>query len=162
MTRATFAIAVVLLFGTATATSPIILTSPVTITSEQLAKLTIYKPQIQYPEQVRLRRITGDGFFKLRVQKSSGRVKQVNVLQTTGNDLLDAAAVKGLSQCRFKPGVLRSVKELNPHSYDPLASEDCLLRVPVSFNLTRDGMVTKGHNKGLPLREAMSRAAQGR
>jgi TonB family protein len=161
MTRATFTIAFVFLCGTATAASRVNVTLPITVSPKQLAKMTIYKPQIQYPEPARLRRITGDGFFKVRVLKSSGRVKQVSVLQTTGNDLLDAAAMKGLSQCRFKPGVLRSIKELNAHSNDPLAGEECLLRVPVSFSLTRNGLVTKGHSKGLLLHEAMSRAAQG-
>jgi TonB family protein len=115
-----------------------------------------------YPEEARLSRITGDGLFKMRVQKSSGRVKRVEVLQTTGNGLLDAAAIQGLSQCRFRPGVLRSIKELNPSSNDPFAKEDYLLKMPVSFVLSKYGVITKGRGKGLPARDAIARDAQGR
>jgi TonB family protein len=157
MTRVLLPIAVVLLSGTATATPPW-----VTLTPEQVNKLTVQKLRIAYPEQARLSRITGDGFFKVRVQKSSGRVKRVDVLQTTGNALLDAAAINGLSQCQFRPGVLPSIKELNPSSRDPFANEDCLLKVPVTFLLSKNGVITKGRHKGLPVREAISRDTQDR
>jgi hypothetical protein len=134
----------------------------VTLTPDQVAKLTVSKLRIAYPEQARLSRITGDGFFIVRAQKSSGQVKRVEVMQTTGNNLLDAAAIKGLSECRLKPGVLRSIKEVNPHSSDPFANEDCLLKVPVSFVLGKNGVITKGRHKGLPVLESMSRDAQDR
>jgi len=157
MTRALLPIAVVFLSGSAMAAP-----SWVTLTPEQVAKLTVNKLRIPYPEQARLSRITGDGFFKVRVQKSSGRVKRVEILQTTGNNLLDAAAIQGLSECQFKPGVLRSIKEVNPSSSDPFANEDCLLKVPVTFVLGKNGVITKGRHKGLPVSEAISRDAQDR
>jgi TonB family protein len=157
MTRALLPFALVFLSGIATAAPPW-----TTLTPEQVSKLTINKLRIPYPEQARLSRITGDGFFKVRVQKSSGRVKRVGVLQTTGNGLLDSAAIQGLSQCQFKPGVLRSIKEINPSSTDPFANEDCLLKVPVSFVLGKNGVITKGSHKGLPVHEAVSRDAQDR
>src|SRR5262249_43942197 len=122
----------------------------------------VNKIRIPYPEPARLSRITGDGLFKVRVQKSTGRVKRVDVLQTTGNNLLDSAAVQGLSQCRFKPDTFRSIKELNPSSTDPFATEDCLFKVPVSFILSRNGRITKGHDSGLSVQESVARAAQGR
>jgi TonB family protein len=156
MTRGLFLIAVVFLSGTSMAAP-----SWVTLTPDQVAKLTVRKLRIAYPEGARLSRITGEGFFKVRVQKSSGQVKRVEVIQTTGNNLLDAAAIKGLSECRFKPGVLRSIKEVNPHSSDPFASEDCLLKVPVGFVLGKNGVITKGRHKGQPVLESMSRDAQG-
>ena len=155
MIRALLAIAIVFLSGIAMATP-----SWVTLTPEQVAKLTVGKLRIAYPEGARLSRTTGDGFFKVRVQKSSGRVKQVEVLQTTGDASLDAAALHGLSQCRFRPGVLRSIKEVNPSSTDPFANEDCLLKVPVSFVLGKNGVITKGRHKGQPVSEAISRGAQ--
>jgi hypothetical protein len=157
MTRTAFTVALISVYGTATATP-----RWVTLTPGQVAKLTVYKLRIPYPEQAPLSRITGDGFFKVRVQKSSGRVKRVDELQTTGNDLLDAAAIQGLSQCRFRPGVLPSIKELNPSSSDSFANEDCLLKVTVSFVLSKYGVITKGRHKGLPVREAISRDAQHR
>jgi len=155
MIRALLSIAIVLLAGIAMATP-----SWVTLTPGQVAELTVGKLRIPYPEPARLSRITGDGFFKVRVQKSSGRVKQVEVLQTTGNALLDAAAVRGLRECRFRPGVLRSIKEVNPSSSDPFANEDCLLKVPVSFVLGKNGVITKGRHKGQPVSEAISGDAQ--
>jgi TonB family protein len=157
MTRALLPFAIVFLSLTARASPPWI-----TLTPEQVATLTVNKLRIPYPEQARLSRITGEGLFEVRVQKTSGRVKRVDVLQTTGNDLLDAAAVNGLSQCQFKPGVLRSIKELNPSSSDPSAKEDCLLKVPVRFVLGKNGVITKGRHKGLPVSEAISRDTQDR
>ena len=106
-------------------------------------KFAIATPQPVYPEAARLQRITGLGYFKMRVQRATGRVKEVSVLRSTGNQLLDAASIKALSQWRFKAGVLPSIKQLHPSSHDPLANEDFLIAVPVHFQLQRNGVITK-------------------
>ena len=69
----------------------------------------------------------------LRVQISTGRVKEVVVARSTGHSILDAAAARALIQWRFKPGVLPSIKEILPKLRDPLATADSLIKIPVSF-----------------------------
>src|SRR6266852_9819243 len=94
--------------------------------TQVVKKFAIATPQPIYPEAARLQRITGLGYFKVRVQRATGRVKEVSVLRSTGNQLLDAAAIKALSQWRFKAGALPSIKQHNPTSHDPFANEDLL------------------------------------
>ena len=114
-----------------------------TDTARLVKSFAISTPQPTYPEAARLQRITGLGYFKVRVRTATGLVKQVSVLRSTGNQLLDAAAIKALSQWRFKAGVLPSTKRLHPSSHDPFANEDLLIAVPVHFQLQRNGVVTK-------------------
>src|SRR5437667_222785 len=82
------------------------------ITEAQARQWAISMPQPKYPEAARLRRITGSGFFKLRVNRASGRVTQIVTLRSTGNQLLDASAISTLQQWRFKTGVLPSIRQL--------------------------------------------------
>ena len=107
-----------------------------------IRRLTISTPQPEYPQAARLLRITGNGLFIMRVQIASGRVKQVTVLRTTGNNLLDAAAIKGLTQWQFKPGALPSIKRHYPSTKEP--NEECLIPVPVDFVLVKNGVIMKG------------------
>jgi hypothetical protein len=58
MTRALLPFAIVFLSVTTTASPPWI-----TLTPEQVAKLTVNKLRIPYPEQARLSRITGEGLL---------------------------------------------------------------------------------------------------
>jgi TonB family protein len=68
------------------------------------AELTVYAPNPEYPPEARQARIAGNGWFRLDFTKT-GRVTQVRVLRSTGNRLLDAAAVQTLLHWRFKPGL---------------------------------------------------------
>src|SRR2546423_13970739 len=66
----------------------------------------IEAPKPQDPYEGQRRRPHGTGAFLLRTIIQSGRDTQVIVGQSTGDTLLDAAAVKALRQWRFKPGVV--------------------------------------------------------
>src|SRR5205807_5645400 len=90
----------------------------------------IEAPKPQDPYEGQRRRPHGTGAFLLRTIIQSGRVTQVIVGQSTGDTLLDAAAVKALRQWRFKPGVLVHRDIHKPRLNPPISKEECLVLVP--------------------------------
>ena len=102
-------------------------------TAEQMKQWTISTPKPEYPLQARARHVTGEGMFMIRVQRKSGRVKRVEIIRTTRSKMLDEAAIQGLYQWRFKPGVLPSIRYYHPKTKDPFAEEDLLISVPIGF-----------------------------
>jgi periplasmic protein TonB len=95
----------------------------------------IYSPQPKYPPSAGLRFAHGTGMFVLRIQIKTGRVKQVDVVRSTGHKDLDAAAVAALKQWRFKPDALPPIKKIDPHRKDPFEMEDSFVKVPVTFEV---------------------------
>ena len=92
-----------------------------------VSKLAVHTPQPEYPVAARQRHVTGSGFFVLYVDRASGRVAQVEVKRSTGDQILDAAAVHALRQWRFRSGgVLPSRK-------DPGKTKYSRILVPVKF-----------------------------
>jgi len=77
-------------------------------------------PSPDYPDTVRDRGITGQGVFMANLDSKTGTVRSVATLRSTGNELLDQAALKALRQWKFKPGRL------------------LIVRVPIKFS--RDGV----------------------
>jgi len=121
---------IVIAYAVSTATA-------VTLTEEQARRLSVSTPKPEYPSAARLRHIEGHGLFLLRVRVQTGLVKSVMVERSTGSPLLDAAAVAGLTQWRFKPGLLPSIRVEQPGRKDALPKEDWLVRVPVNFMMRR-------------------------
>ena len=68
----------------------------------ELKKAALSTPQPVYPPIARQKRIQGRGIFRLDVAKD-GRVDLIQVIKSTGNKLLDDAALKALTKWRFKP-----------------------------------------------------------
>ncbi|MFL6518633.1 MAG: energy transducer TonB [Chthoniobacterales bacterium] len=66
-------------------------------------------PRPEYPYEARRQKITGDGIALLTIDPSSGEVIHVSMSRSTGNPLLDNAALAGLSHWRFKPGTVSTV-----------------------------------------------------
>jgi TonB family protein len=60
-------------------------------------------PKPDYPTVARERRIQGRGVFRLFLT-DTGQVASIQVLKSTGSEILDAAAEKTLRKWRFKPG----------------------------------------------------------
>ena len=106
------------------------------VTAEEAQQWALSTPQPEYPEAARLRRATGSGFFVLRVKIETGQVKEVTSHRSTGDAALDIAATQTLREWRFKPGVLPSIRRADPKTKDPLADEDCLIGVPVTFGVS--------------------------
>src|SRR5207302_6836655 len=107
------------------------------LSGDEVRKLAVSTPFPTYPEAARLRRAMGTGYFKLRVQRKTGRVKTVSMLRSTGDKELDSAAITSLRRWQFKRGVLPSIRSVEPKTTDAFADEDCLLMVPVRFILRR-------------------------
>jgi TonB family protein len=77
--------------------------------------------------------------FKLYVYAKTGQLRSIKILRSTRDKALDAAAIWALLQWRFKPGALRTMRQLYPPSKEPHADEDACVAVPISFVLTRAG-----------------------
>jgi len=72
--------------------------------------LALSAPRPEYPYEARRQKITGDGIALLTIDPGSGEVIHVSMSRSTGNPLLDNAALAGLSCWRFKPGTVSSVR----------------------------------------------------
>jgi TonB family protein len=70
----------------------------------QAKALAIYAPRPNYPKDAQGRRPTGSGIVMMEVDKKTGLVKSTRMEKSTGNKLLDEAALQAFSQWRFKPG----------------------------------------------------------
>jgi TonB family protein len=97
--------------------------------------MAIYAPAPKYPLFALLRHEEGGGIFVFRVDIKSGRVKAVVVAQSTGHADLDSAAVKAFKRWKFQPGATPSIRQIRPNSKDPLASQDGLVKVPITFTI---------------------------
>ena len=107
------------------------------VESNAILRAAIATPKPEYPYAARYNWIQGSGLYKVRVQTSTGRVKEVTVVTSTKSQLLDQAAVNGLKRWKFKPGVLPTIRHFNPRTKDPFADEDLLFKVPISFVMGR-------------------------
>lgn len=94
-----------------------------------------YRPD--YPYEARRNRITGRGIVVMKIDRATGNVTSCQMEQSTGNDLLDNAALDALRGWRFKPS-------------DAIDG----VRVPVMF--TMNGVFTDYHVKGRPVDEALA------
>ena len=104
--------------------------SDVVISESQCVQLSLYTSKPDYPLEARRRHITGRGVFKLCVDVSTGLVRSVQVLQSTGSEIPDTAATNTFKRWRLKPDLLRR--------YSEAATPDkVIVRVPVNFALTR-------------------------
>ena len=101
--------------------------------SDEMMRYAVSTPNPDYPYAARYYGTEGRGVFDVRISISTGRVKSVKVVSSTGSKTLDQAAVTGLSHWRFKPRMLPSIRHYSPHSKDPFADEDCRFKVPVTF-----------------------------
>ncbi len=69
----------------------------------------VYAPRPEYPLAARTRHWTGAGVFACNI-RSNGTVASVDVLRSTGHQMLDQAAITALGQWRFQPGDMKLVK----------------------------------------------------
>ncbi len=67
-------------------------------------------PRPEYPYEARRDRITGDGVALLTIDAASGRVLEVTMSKSTGNLILDQAAIAGFRRWRFKAGTVSAVR----------------------------------------------------
>ena len=96
-------------------------------------KFAIHTPAPQYPAEALARHISASGIFVIRVHVKTGLVVSAWASQSIGSPLLDSAAIRALSQWRFKPGMLTPIGVVAPQLHEPFGKEDALLKVPITF-----------------------------
>jgi TonB family protein len=101
---------------TVTIKGPTVAVTPGTISSAKGP--ATYAPPPEYPREPRLSGIKGSGVCVVAVDPRSGEVIAASMEQSTGNGMLDNAAVTAFRKWQFKPGTVSRV------------------RIPVEFTLT--------------------------
>jgi len=66
----------------------------------------IYTPVPVYRPEWAKQKLTGKGVVLITIDKETGKVTGARMLESTGNQLLDGAALQAYSQWRFKPGTV--------------------------------------------------------
>ena len=69
-----------------------------------------YSPQPVYRPEWAKQGLSGKGVVLVTIDPKTGTVAGVRMLQSTGNKLLDGAALEAYSKWRFKPGSVPQVK----------------------------------------------------
>ena len=70
----------------------------------------VYTPQPVYRPEWAKQGLSGKGVVLVTIDPKTGTVAGVRMLQSTGNSLLDGAALDAYSKWRFKPGSVPQVK----------------------------------------------------
>jgi len=78
--------------------------------SQQAKALAIYAPRPNYPKDAQGGHPTGSGIVLMEVDKKTGLVKSARMEKSTGNKLLDDAALQAFSQWRFIPGSISQIR----------------------------------------------------
>ena len=116
------------LFGISAATSicaqktdPILADSPPIKDGIQW-NLVVYQVPPEYPYQARRSGIIGHGILFGKVDPRTGNVVSVSMEKSTGNTILDQAAMNAFRQWRFKPGTVRQFRV--PINYEMSSSRE--------------------------------------
>jgi len=83
---------------------------PGTMSISTAKALATYAPRPQYPYEARSRRITGWGVCVVEINAGSGSVRSASMASSSGNPILDNAALSAFRQWRFKPGSVSKVR----------------------------------------------------
>jgi TonB family protein len=70
----------------------------------------IYTPAPVYRPEWARQGLTGKGVVLVTIDKETGRVTGVRMLQSTGSKVLDGSALQAYSQWRFEPGTVPQLK----------------------------------------------------
>ena len=77
---------------------------------QQAPPKAIYTPRPVYRAEWAKQGLTGKGVVLVTIDQQTGKVTGARMLQSTGNKLLDGAALEAYSQWRFQPGTGSQVK----------------------------------------------------
>jgi|SRR5262249_7813519 len=70
----------------------------------------IYTPMPVYRPEWARQGLTGKGVVLVTIDKETGKVTGARMLESTGSQLLDGAALQAYSQWRFKPGAVTQLR----------------------------------------------------
>jgi len=77
--------------------------------ARQAKHYALYAPRPEYPLAARTHHWTGAGIFACNI-RPDGTVASVDVLRSTGHEMLDQAAITAFRQWRFHPGDMKRIK----------------------------------------------------
>jgi TonB family protein len=77
---------------------------------KDLQDLVLYAPHPKYPKDAQNYYPKGNGIVIMGVDSKSGLVKSARMERSTGNKVLDDAALQTFSQWRFRPGTLSRIR----------------------------------------------------
>src|SRR5438105_8337262 len=83
---------------------------PGTMSISTAKALATYAPRPQYPYEARSRQFTGRGVCVVEINAGSGSVTDASMASSSGNPILDNAALSAFRQWRFKPGSVSKVR----------------------------------------------------
>ncbi|MDQ6626755.1 MAG: TonB family protein [Verrucomicrobiota bacterium] len=72
--------------------------------------VAINAPRPEYPYEARRQRLIGTGIVVLNVDPATGYVASASMRQSTGNAVLDNAALSAFRRWRFRPGTVSTVQ----------------------------------------------------
>jgi TonB family protein len=105
MKRECFVISLVMALCGATPAS-----SSATTSARRGKAVAIYAPSPDYPIEARDRHLTGSGIALLQIDQKTGYVISGRMLKSTGQVVLDNAALSAFKRWRFKPGTIRQIR----------------------------------------------------
>jgi TonB family protein len=108
----------------------------------------LYAPHFEYPLAARKQHLEGSGLFEIHINPD-GSVASIGILRTTGYNVLDAAAIAGFRQWRFRPHTLPTVRMpvqyRMTHSSVQWGSRNTLKNVGDGDGVVIESERTKGH-----------------
>ena len=103
-------------------------------------KVVVHQVPPEYPFEARRSRITGHGILFGQVDYKTGTVSSVRMETSTGNRILDQAALSAFRQWRFKPGTTRQFRV--PINYEMVRS-----RAEAMQKMRRDQAASKQNSR---------------
>ena len=90
--------------------APYLTTSGTTSPPTTKGPRAVYAPRPVYPAEARSRHLTGVGIVLADVDRKTGYVTDARMLQSTGYQVLDDAALNACRQWRFRPGTVSDIR----------------------------------------------------
>lgn len=90
---------------------------PKVYTAEEAVQVLRYAVKPEYSREAQQRQASGTGLFELRFDFDTGRLKAIDIVQSTGSRVLDHDAINGLKEWKAKPHTVR------------------VMRIPITFAL---------------------------
>jgi TonB family protein len=75
-----------------------------------LRSVLVFGPAPEYPAEAKPRRLHGSGIVLMIIDRSSGRVISATMDKSTGEPILDRAALNAFRAWKFKPGTISKAK----------------------------------------------------
>src|SRR4051812_44192411 len=77
---------------------------------ERFKGIILNAPEPYYPHGIERNLIRGQSIFRLKIDKQTGKVEEVQVLMRTGIRRLDADAILTFMKWRFRPGTISQIE----------------------------------------------------